>query len=84
MNESNIIYCWFYIFLILVYNVYINSNYYGLEIYKGAGMKAINKITNVPFEVVEITEKAVKLKMKNGAFLVITKAEFLKNYRVEK
>ena len=45
-------------------------------------MKAINKITNVPFEVVEITEKAVKLKMKNGAFLVITKAEFMKNYRV--
>ena len=64
--------------------MYINSNYNGFEIHKGAGMKAINKITNVPFEVVEITEKAVKLKMKNGAFLVITKAEFMKNYRVEK
>ena len=47
-------------------------------------MKAINKITNVPYEVVAILDKAVKLKMKNGAFLVITKEEFLKNYRVEK
>ena len=83
-NENNFIYSWFYIFFFLVYNVYINSNYNGLEVYRGAEMKAINKATNFPFEVVEITEKAVKLKMKNGAFLVITKAEFMKNYRVEK
>ena len=41
-NENYFIYSWFYIFLILVYNVYINSNYYGLEIHKGARMEELN------------------------------------------
>ena len=47
-------------------------------------MTVLNKWSNKPYEVWEISEKTVKLKREDGTIFEISKSEFNFNYRVEK
>lgn len=43
-----------------------------------------NRWSNKHYEVIEITEKTIKLKREDGSVFEILKSEFNFNYRVEK
>lgn len=47
-------------------------------------MFVLNRWNNKHYEVVEITEKTIKLKREDGTIFEILKSEFNFNYRVEK
>ena len=47
-------------------------------------MVIINKWTNKTYELLEMTEKSVKLKREDGTVFEISRSEYQFNYRVEK